>query len=114
MAVVKLVKQLDLSEFGKEWEGCFISYRTPSYGEVKEGLLPSQGDKPEKMADVALTFLQKQYETSLIPTDTGKRALEVKELHELPVEVIMKWINAIVAVTAGGSATDPLSPPSLN
>ena len=105
MATVKLLKRVDLSNLGEGWQGCYIEFRSPSYGEIKSFLPKIQAEDRDEGISAGLDLFTKLFVSGKVLTDSGIAELVKEEIPNLPMEII----NRCYTEMAGGIS--PLAPP---
>ena len=90
-------KRIGLDYLGKNWEGCYLSFNSLSYAEVKK-LAKLQGQKnlTEIGSDIVLNVLKNNFIEGLAFNGKAKTKIQASDLENLPFSVINKIIQTLV------------------
>lgn len=93
---IKIEKKIDLSYLGEGWDGCFITFIAPSYGQIKPILKFADQKDNSKAVEEGITFLESVFIAGLVATtDEGKKEIKKEDLKDLPLEIINKCFEMI-------------------
>lgn len=94
---IVIPKRVDLSFLGEVWAGCYLDFKSPNLGEVKEYV--KDDVKPEEV----LEFLKKMFLGGVVYDGKQTTAIKSDELEDLPVEL---FPHCLTAITGTGSEED--------
>lgn len=79
-----LEKRIDLKQFGKGWEDCYITIKSPTYAQIKEIL---KGDEKESV-DRGIKLMENQFVSG--KAFDGKAVVDFApaDIKELPIQII--------------------------
>jgi len=92
---VKLIKKVDLSEYGKEWEGCYLDFLSPSFEVIKPLLEVGEEKDQQKATEKVFVVLGELFVGGKVVTDEGVKDITKDDLSILPIELINKSVTLL-------------------
>jgi hypothetical protein len=88
-----ITKKVDLSYIGSDWEGCYIEFSLPSYGDLK-GYANDQGTDEEKL-EKGLKQVSDLFRKGSAMSEGKQVELKKEDLVDMPLEILTKCFQAI-------------------
>lgn len=89
MVKVKLVKRVDLSDFGEDWKECYVEIVAPTYKDVKK-ITELGTDDQEKAINGGISVLKELFIKGTVNTEKGKTDITKDDIEDLPLEILTK------------------------
>lgn len=92
---VKLQKRVDLSEYGKEWEGCYLDFLSPSFKDIRPLLEVANEKNQEVATDKVFAVLKDLFVGGKVVADDGVKDITKDDLESLPIELVNKSVTVL-------------------
>ncbi len=88
-----ITKKVSLEYLGEEWKECYLEFRLPSYGDLKN--LTNEDATDQEKVDKGLETIVGLFKGGLAVSEGKQVDVQSEDIKDFPIEVLTKCFKAI-------------------